>query len=59
MTGVSDGGHEEEKRKTNADDREISPIEWDRVSEGGVGDEPEEDKEKSASTAQQIQHIWF
>ena len=34
---VSDMEDDEEKRKKHADGREISPIEWDRTSEGAVG----------------------
>ena len=38
---------DEEKRKKHTDGREISPIEWDRTSEGAVGEEEHEKDEKS------------
>lgn len=44
---VSEPEDDEEKRKKHSDGREISPIEWDRTSEGAIGEEGHEKDEKS------------
>lgn len=48
---------EEEKKKSYGDGREISPIEWDRVSEGGGVGEPEEEKDQTGESALTESHL--
>lgn len=43
---------EEEAKQKNTEGREISPIEWDRHSEGGAEESKPEDKEKNDAMAQ-------